>query len=62
MVRISNGRISNGWDQNYSCYKVMQVFMVTGIFWANMTRFDIRFEVEYFDLESSLFCFVYYLT
>ena len=25
-------------------------------------RFDIRFEVEYFDLYSSLFCFVYYLT
>ena len=24
--------------------------------------FDIRFEVEYFNLESSLFCFVYYLT
>ena len=24
--------------------------------------FDIRFEVEYFDLKSSLFCFVYYST
>ena len=24
--------------------------------------FNIRFEVEYFDLESLRFCFVYYLT
>ena len=24
--------------------------------------FDIRFEVEYFDIEPSFFCFVYYST
>ena len=36
--------------------------------WPNIIRyfvrmlFNIRFQVEYFDLESSLFCFVYYST
>ena len=36
--------------------------------WPNIIQFlawmlfNIRFEIEYFDLESSLFCFVYYST